>query len=89
MADDDDLMESRSGASNPFGKCTEQAKTMLPFAIKEGLARLVHESGYGSEQEFLRDLITVNVVGVDGMLKIHEERMRRFVTIGAGKGTEQ
>lgn len=84
---DDDILESRSGTSNPFGKCTEVAKTMLPFEIKEGLARKVHEAGYGSEQEYLRDLIMVNVIGVDGLLKIQEERLRRFVTWGTGKGT--
>lgn len=82
MENDDDIMESRSGTSNPFGKCTELAKTMLPFEIKEGLARKAHEAGMG-EQEYLRELIMVDVIGVDGLLKIHEERLRKFTIRGS------
>lgn len=82
---DDTPMSSRSGASNPFGKCTEPAKTVLPPAIKEGLSRKVYDSGL-SEQEYLRELIMVDVLGVEAVLNIHKDRLSRFQTIGTGIG---
>lgn len=78
---------SRSGNSNPLGKCTELAKTMLPAEIKEGLRRKAFDMGI-SEQEYLRDLIMVDVLGVDMVLKLHEERLSRFTTRGTEKSTD-
>jgi len=75
---DDAPMTSRSGTSNPFGKCTEEVKTLVPFEIKEGFARLAHEHGV-SPSEYLREIVMVNVVGVDGVRKIYEERLARIV----------
>ena len=75
---DDAPLESRSGTSNPFGKCTEEVKTLVPFEIKEGFARLAHEHGV-SPSEYLREIVMVNVVGVDGVRKIYEERLARIV----------
>ena len=75
---DDIPLASRSGTSNPFGKCTEEVKTLVPFEIKEGFARLAHEHGV-SPSEYLREIVMVNVVGVDGVRKIYEERLARIV----------
>lgn len=75
---DDAPLASRSGTSNPFGKCTEEVKTLVPFEIKEGFARLAHEHGV-SPSEYLREIVMVNVVGVDGVRKIYEERLARIV----------
>ena len=82
---DETPMASRSGQSNPLGKCTETAKTMLPPEIKEGLRRKSFDMGV-SEQEYLRELIMVDVLGVDMVLKLHEQRIGRFTTMGTGKG---
>ncbi len=80
-------LSSRSGTSNPLGKCTETAKTMLPIEIKEGMRRKAFDMGV-SEQEYLRELIMVDVLGVDMVLKLHEQRIGSFRTMGAGKGTQ-
>lgn len=74
-------MASRSGISNPFGKCTEELKTLLPFEIKEGFARIAHEHGV-SPSEYLREIVMVNVIGIDGVRKIYEERLARMASAG-------
>lgn len=86
MSVDDAPLASRSGTSNPFGKCTETAKTMLPPEIKEGMRRKAFDMGV-SEQEYLRELIMVDVLGVDMVIKLHEQRINSFQTMGSGKGT--
>jgi len=78
---------SRTTRTNPFGKCTETAKTMLPPEIKEGVRRKAFDMGV-SEQEYLRELIMVDVLGIDMVLKLHEQRISRFQTMSTGKGTQ-
>jgi hypothetical protein len=82
---DDVPMASRSGTSNHFGKCTEELKTLLPFEIKEGFARIAHEHGM-SPSEYLREIVMLNVLGVDGVRKIYEDRIARIAGIGCGAG---
>ena len=77
-------LTSRSGTSNPFGKCTEDVRAKVPYVIKEGLSRLVNESGM-SEAEYVRDVLMVHVLGVDAVIKIHEERIKRFAGMGQEK----
>lgn len=78
---DDAPLASRSGTSNPFGKCTEEVKTLVPFEIKEGFARIAHEHGV-SPSEYLREIVMVNVIGIDGVRKIYEERLSRMAVAG-------
>lgn len=78
-------LASRSGTSNPFGKCTEKVQTLLPEEIKEGLRRKAFDMGV-SEQEYLRELITVDVLGVDMLLNLHQERLSKFNTRGVSIG---
>lgn len=81
MEDNDDIpLASRSGTSNPFGKCTEELKTLLPFEIKEGFTRIAHEHGV-SPSEYLRELVMVHVIGIDGMRKIYEDRISGLTTV--------
>ncbi len=61
---------------------------MLPPEIKEGLRRKAFDMGI-SEQEYLRELIMVDVLGVDMVLKLHEERLSGFRTMGTEKGTTE
>ena len=56
----------------------------VAYAIKEGLSRLVNESGM-SEAEYVRDVLMVHVLGVDAVIKIHEERIKRFAGMGQEK----
>lgn len=60
---------------------------MLPPEIKEGIRRKAFDMGV-SEQEYLRELIMVDVLGVDIVLKLHQERLGSFRTMGTGKGTQ-
>lgn len=76
----DEPLASRSGTSNPFGKCTEEVKTLVSFEIKEGFSRLAHEHGV-SPSEYLREIVMVNVIGVDGVRKIYEDRIARIAGI--------
>lgn len=77
----DDPLASRSGVSNPFGKCTEELKTLIPFEIKEGFARLAHEHGV-SPSEYLREIVMVTVIGIDGVRNIYEKRLERMAVAG-------
>ena len=81
---DDTPLASRSGNSNPFGKCTEDVRARIPYEVKEGLSRLANESGM-SEAEYVRDVLMVHVLGVDAVIKIHEERIKRFAGMGQEK----
>lgn len=78
---DDTPLASRSGTSNPFGKCTEELKTLVPFEIKEGFARIAHEHGV-SPSEYLREVVMVNVIGIDGVRKIYEKRLACMAVAG-------
>ena len=81
---DDTPLASRSGNSNPFGKCTEEVRARIPYEVKEGLSRLVNESGM-SEAEYVREVIMVHVLGVDAVRKLNEERLQRVAGIGMAR----
>jgi len=78
--DDDIPMASRAGSSNPFGKCTEEIKTLVPYEVKEGFARLANDNGM-TPSEFMRELVMVRVLGVDGVRKIYDQRLNRVAGI--------
>jgi len=81
---DDAPLASRSGTSNPLGKCTEDLRTKVPYAIKDGICRLANEVGM-SEAEYLRDLLMVHVLGIDVVTKIQQDRINRFAGMGQEK----
>lgn len=81
---DDTPLASRSGTSNPLGKCTEDIRTKVPYAIKDGLCRLANELGM-SEAEYLRDLLMVHILGVNEVSKIQQDRINRFAAMGQEK----
>lgn len=56
---------------------TEELKTLVPFEVKQGFARLAHDLGM-NESELLREMIMVHVLGVDAVRKIYEERLARI-----------
>lgn len=58
----------------------EELKTLVPFEVKQGFARLAHDLGM-NESELLREMIMVHVLGVDAVRKIYEERLVRVVAM--------
>lgn len=70
-------LASRSGISNPFGKCTEEIDTKVPFEIKAGLDRIAHDLGM-SRSELLREIVMVRVLGIDVVRNINEQRLLRI-----------
>lgn len=74
---------SRSGESNPFGKCTEAVKTLLPPEIKERFVALAVIKA-GGESEYLREIIMEKVVGEFELMRLRHNRGVR----GSGTGQE-
>lgn len=54
---------SRSGHSNPFGKCTEELKTKVPEAVKIDLALAARSSPTPVPSEYLRDVVMRHLYG--------------------------
>lgn len=77
----DGILMSRSGTSNPFGKCSEEVKARIPYDIKEGFTRIAHDMGM-NESELLREMVMVKVLGVDMVRKIYNERLSKVAGIG-------
>lgn len=71
---------SRSGVSNPLGKCTEEIKTHVPEDMKEKFSALAVLNGQTSS-EYLRDVIAAHLYG-----QFHVVSMR--VTGGKGEGQD-
>lgn len=84
---DDSPLASRSGTSNPFGKCTEEVKARVPYEIKEGFQRIAHDLGI-TESQLLREMIEMRVLGFDMVRKINEERLMRVAGIVDGTGSK-
>ncbi len=53
---------SRSGNSNPLGKCTESIKTIMPEEAKNSLNALAFLSGQ-TLSEYVRDVLIAHVYG--------------------------
>lgn len=84
----DQVLFSRSGASNVFGKLTaEVPKVKIPEATHEALERLSREAGL-SLSEFVRELLMVRAHGLDMVSKLHADRLRVVAGMGATGGDE-
>jgi hypothetical protein len=68
-----ETMFSRSGQSNPFGKCTEQVKTWLPPVIKEKFLALAIIKA-GGESEYLRQIVMEKVCGEFELMRLRNSR---------------
>jgi hypothetical protein len=81
---------ARTSGMHSLGKCTEPVKTLLPEDIKEELARKTRELGYGSESEYLRELVIVALRGREFLASLHADRLRGLAQnlpgIGPGAG---
>ena len=84
----DQVLASRSGSSNVFGKLTaEVPKVKIPEATHEELERLSREAGL-SLSEFVRELLMVRAHGLDMVSKLHADRLRVVAGMSAS-GDEQ
>lgn len=66
---------SRSGQSNPLGKCTEELKTQVPEDIREQLHALAALDGL-TPSEYLREMIIEHLHGRFGRAQqvLHRNR---------------
>lgn len=82
---------ARTSASHPLGKCTESVKTFVPEEIKDELSRKARELGYGSESEYVRELVIVALRGIEYLTSLHAERLERMSQnlAGIGKGSDR
>jgi hypothetical protein len=55
---------SRSGASSPLGKCTEELKSLVPEAVKADFAITARMLNKPNISEHLRDVVTQHLYGV-------------------------
>lgn len=79
------LLFSRSGNSGPFGKLTAEAKTKLDENTHELAERKARDLGYPTLSEWLRDLIMMDVHGIEFVRSIYTARVDRM----AGKGPKE
>jgi hypothetical protein len=70
---------SRSGSSNPHGKCTEELKTKVPEKVKEDFAVVSRLSDSLASAEYLRDVAMQHLYGAfpDDMKDIVWEHVLR------------
>lgn len=66
---------SRSGESNPFGKCTESLSTLVPEQIKERFTALAVMKA-GGASEYLRELVMREVIGEFELMRIKATRAK-------------
>ncbi len=78
-----DTALSRSGESNPFGKCSEELKTVVPPEIKERFVALAVIKA-GGQSEYLRELVMREVLGEFEIMRLRHSRGSRE----SGKGQE-
>lgn len=70
---------ARSGQSSPFGKCTEDTKTMLPEEVKAQLQALATINSQ-TLSEYLRDMCIERVYGHVAIMRAHVNN--RTITTG-------
>ena len=75
---------SRSDHSSPLGGRTAKMQTMVPEETKLLAGKLWHSAGYGSESEWLADVVIQIVHGKDVVARLHLERLQKAL----GKGAE-
>lgn len=64
-----------------YAKCTETAKTLIPYEMKEDFARKAREAGYAGESDCLRDLIALWTYGKKHVESMHRRRMAALSSI--------
>lgn len=73
-------MFSRGASTTPFGKCTEEVKSLVPFEVKLGLENIAHGLGMNTS-EFVRELIMIRVLGKDRVARIAASRLSEVAGI--------
>lgn len=75
---------SRTGAYNPLGKCICTLKTSVPMQVEIDVQAKAAALGMPT-QEFLRELIMINLYGENYVVSLHEQRIKRVAAIGPSK----
>jgi len=66
---------TRSGDSEPYGKCTTELKTSVPEQVHDDFIAIAGANGL-SKSELLRNLITSYTNGELAILRHHARRVR-------------
>ncbi len=82
----DPTLEARSAVYSPWGKATNEIKVRLPDEVKFAAERKASELGIPLG-EYLRELVIVNIFGVEHAVSVHAKRLQLVATIGAEIGT--
>lgn len=76
------------GRSCPLGKLTKVVKTKLDENTDELAKRRARELGYPGVGEWLRDLVMVDVHGVEFMMSLYTSRLSELSHMGAKPGPQ-
>jgi hypothetical protein len=80
-------MSRSTGLPPTMGKATSVIKCSCPDVVKEDFTRLWRSLGFGSESEFLLDMVLVRCYGYDAVLRMRESALR--MAHGAGTKSVQ
>lgn len=76
MSEDNSPRFSRSGATNPLGKNSEEVKTLVPAELKERLQALATIGGINLS-EYTRNVLMSHVYGEFSMLQMKSQGRNR------------
>lgn len=79
---------SRTTSASPFGKCTEELKTKIPYEVKESFGRLAHELGV-TESELLRDMVMTRLFSAEHLVSLYAKRLAGVAGMGQEKTLER
>ena len=60
---------------NLMGKCDDEIKFRVPFDLRQKVQQLAHSLGT-TESDFMRDLVTIRVLGLAHVTNVAEARAR-------------
>jgi hypothetical protein len=83
-----DAIESRSAQYSPFGKCDTEVKAHVPSEVADLAQKKARMLGVPIS-EYMRDLLIVNLYGVEHVRKLQEERLNVLAQNGPTKGNDQ
>lgn len=72
-------------SAGPMGKCTEELKTKVPLELRELADRHAHALGM-STSEWLRDLVSISLLGEETVISLYQERVRGVSGLGRSGG---
>ena len=80
-------LDSRAGVTDPLGKCICRVETAVPEPVKADMTVHWRLLGFGSEAEWVRDLIVKELYGSFARMQMLAQRAVRSYP-GNPRGTE-